>query len=121
MSNYVKQTLSAAASGVTPWVDCKSALCTSITIVIPAGPVGTLTLEGSDDQATIIAEGMHGTTPSAAAARDITTLAEVAGTIDPNNSAVTVVVQTAVPAGFLRFRYVRSSGTGTLTFHYSIK
>jgi hypothetical protein len=127
------QTLTMSATGYTAWVDVRR--LTSLSVQTNCGdvndPVGVITLEGTNDVATVLAEKENGTTPanSAAAALTANSASSVGDAWATAYNGVGAKVSallattTAVQFAFVRIKYTRTSGGAgdTLTVRYAGK
>lgn len=115
MANVLHQ-LNMAATAITPWVDIRKYAAASIQTDCEdiASPVGVITIESSNDVATIEAELYAGTAPASTAAKLIATPVVPAGALwatgyDGVGSKASIGTP-SVAFAFLRVKYTRTSG-----------
>lgn len=116
MSSCITKTLDASASGVTDWIDLRNAFRATIQIVVPTGPNGAFTIEGTNDIITVVDEKNRGITPSVAPAVDITDQAELDGSLTASGTAASAMLFLN-PPGCVRVKYARTSGSGIVKIH----
>jgi hypothetical protein len=119
MALYTVHNLSMAATAYTPWVDVRR--LAQVSIQTDCGdvndPVGVVTLESTNDIATVEKEQNNGTTPANSAAAKLTlATASSSGTnwatgFDGVGAKSAVLISTTVPSvPFVRVKYTRTSG-----------
>jgi len=93
--NYSSVSLDLSGTHKSVWLDARSTASDQIKITVPANKSGTLTIEGSDDDTTILAENAlnpSNSDASAATASDVTSNCTFDGSLTVNSSAVTVLL-----------------------------
>ena len=122
MANILHQ-LSMAASAATPWVDVRASATGSVFTDCEdiSSPVGVITLEFSNDVATIEAEKAAGTPPLSTAAKLIANTTVPSGTAWTNgydgNGAKSSGTTVTAAFAYARIRYARTGGGASDTLN----
>lgn len=126
MAISVQQTIDGSATGYTKWIDMRGSVHASLTIQTPAGPNGAYTIEATDDAITVADETYRSVAPAStlAPAVDITASSRVVttGSLTVSGSAANALVTILAVPSFVRVKYTRTSGSGSINvFAYGCK
>lgn len=113
---HSKSTMTTGATGVSTWIDLRNCDGASITIVVPAGPNGTFTVEGTDAIEHVQGQKDRAEADTAPYA-DVTSFCDKSAALTPSGSAVNYVVRIFNPPTYLRLRFTRTSGSGTVKIY----
>lgn len=117
MPNYSSVSIDGSVPHASRWLDARNSAADFIQIAVPAGLSGTLTIEGTDDTAVVLAENALSPSDSDGTAATVTDITSSCTFDGPLTGAGPKLLTGSYSGSktFVRVKWVQASGTGRVT------